>query len=227
MLAWVVERARMANLINKVVVATTIETSDDLIVDFCTQKGYPVTRGSMQDVLDRYYQTARQYHADIVVRLTADCPLIDPGLIDETIQMFLENGVDFAANRLPPPFKRTYPIGMDTEVVTMQALETAWNLADQPFEREHVMPYFYEKPGRFRILQVDYPINYGDRRWTVDTAEDLALIREIISRFDGRMDFTWLEVLGLFEMEPELARINALVQHKTYLDVDQPVSGKK
>ena len=224
MLDWVVERSRMANLINQVVVATTTETSDDLIVDFCIKRGYPVTRGSMTDVLDRYYQTARQYGADIVVRLTSDCPLIDPGLINETISKLIENEVDFAANRLPPPFKRTYPIGMDTEVVTMQALEKAWYLADQPYEREHVMPYFYEKPGRFKILQVDYPINYGDRRWTVDTAEDLILIREIITRFDGRMDFTWLDILELFEKEPDLANINAMIQHKTYLDVDQSVS---
>jgi len=227
MLAWVVERTRMAKWVNQVVVATTTEPSDDLIVDLCLQKGYPVTRGSMPDVLDRYYQTARQYQADIVVRVTADCPLIDPGLIDEMIQRFLENGVDFAANRLPPPFKRTYPIGMDTEVVTMQALESAWKLTDQPHEREHVMPFFYEKPGRFRILQVDYPIDYGGRRWTVDTSEDLALIREIITRLNGRMDFTWLDVLELFEIQPELANINAMVQHKTYLDVDQSLSANK
>jgi spore coat polysaccharide biosynthesis protein SpsF len=152
----------------------------------------------------------------VIVRLTADCPLIDPGVIDHTVAEFFRSGVDFAANRLPPPLGRTYPIGLDTEVCGFKGLERAWKEAREPFEREHVMPYFYDTPGRFRFLRVDYPIDYGALRWTVDTAEDLKLVRQIFAFFGGRNDFSWLEVLTLFERQPDLARLNAGVTHKTF-----------
>ena len=156
----------------------------------------------MYDVLDRYYQAARLYAADVVVRITADCPVIDPGVIDETVRaLFGGQGrgapvYDFSANRLPPPWKRTYPIGLDTEVVTFTALETAWKEAAQPHQREHVMPFFYEQPERFRTRLVDYSRDLGALRWTVDTAEDLALARRIYAHFGGRDDFSWLDVLS-------------------------------
>jgi spore coat polysaccharide biosynthesis protein SpsF len=181
----------------------------------------------MHDVLDRYYQAARLAQADGVARFTADCPLLDAGVIDHTVDEFLRTGADFAANRLPPPLGRTYPIGLDTEVCTFSALERAWKEAVEKHQREHVMPYLYETPGRFKVLRVDHDPDYGDRRWTVDTAEDLALVREIFSRFDGRLDFSWLEVLALFEREPKLAMINASIPHKTYMDVDGRNQGSK
>lgn len=220
MLDWVVNRARQSKLINQIIVATTNDSSDDLIATWCVQQNVPYHRGSLKDVLDRYYQSAKRFNASIVVRFTADCPLLDPGVVDETIEAFLREKVDFAANRLPPPFKRTYPIGLDTEVCSFKALERAWIEAAESHEREHVMPYLYDTPGRFRIYKLDYKEDYGSLRWTVDTQEDLKLIRQIIARFNGRMDFSWLEVLEIFKNEPELACINAQVQHKTYLDVD-------
>ena len=138
----------------------------------CRERGYPVYRGSLFDVLDRYYQAARCLRADVVVRLTADCPVIDPDVIDHTVRALFgtqdkqvprgellkyhrrfaipDPGVDFAANRLPPPWKRTYPIGLDTEVCTFAGLERAWKEAVLPYEREHVMPFFYDQPERFR-----------------------------------------------------------------------------
>ncbi|MDH5506287.1 MAG: acylneuraminate cytidylyltransferase, partial [Anaerolineae bacterium] len=177
-------------------------------------------RGSMHDVLDRYYQAARQFDAHVVVRLTADCPLIDPAEIDRTVNAFLaaDPPLDFAANRLP--MARTVPIGLDTEVCTFAALETAWQQAEEAHQREHVMPYFYEQPERFRMLHITHDPDYGHHRWTVDTPEDLALIREVLTHFAGRDDFTWQQVLALFEQRPELAEINAGVQHKTYREVD-------
>ncbi len=216
MLAWVVERARQARTATDVVVATTTDPSDDPIASFCVLMGYACTRGSLSDVLDRYYQAARQYRADVIVRLTADCPLIDPAEIDHVVQEFLSSGVDFAANRLPPPFGRTYPIGLDTEVCSFEALERAWNEAKQPYQREHVMPYLYEVPGRFKVLRVDHDPDYGKLRWTVDTPQDLELVRVIVDRMHGREDFGWLEVLDLFEREPELAQLNAGVDQKFY-----------
>jgi spore coat polysaccharide biosynthesis protein SpsF len=178
----------------------------------------------MYDVLDRYCQAARQYQAEIIVRITADCPLIDPGLIDELVTAFIGNGdypYDFAANRLPPPWKRSYPIGLDLEACSFQALETAWREATQPHQREHVMPFFYDQPDRFRLLLLDAPQDYGTLRWTVDTQQDLDLLRQIIARFNGRQDFSWLEVLDLFQREPELAAINAAVPPKHYQDTDR------
>jgi len=216
MLAWVVERARKAQSVTEVVVATTTEKSDDPIAAFCAQMGYACTRGSQNDVLDRYYQAARQFQADVVVRVTADCPLIDPAEIDHVVREFQQSGVDFAANRLPPPFGRTYPIGLDTEVCTFAALERTWREAKEPYQREHVMPYIYEVPGRFKVLRVDHDPDYGDLRWTVDTAQDLELVRVIFERMAGRDNFGWLDVLELFQREPELARLNAGVGQKFY-----------
>jgi spore coat polysaccharide biosynthesis protein SpsF len=192
----------------------------------CQQRGYAVSRGSMYDVLDRYYQAARLYQADVIVRITADCPVIDPQVIDETVRaLFGGQGrsapvYDFTANRLPPPWKRTYPIGLDTEVCTFSALETAWKEAAQPHQREHVMPFFYEQPERFRTRLVDYTSDLGSLRWTVDTAEDLALVRRIYAHFGGRDDFSWLDVLDLVQSQPDLGQINAAVQHKNYRQID-------
>jgi len=233
MLSWVVERTRRANRVDNVVVATTIDPEDDHVSTFCSQQGVPCTRGSVRDVLDRYYQAACEFEATIIVRITADCPLIDPNLIDQTVERLWGCNLaetpfptqaspeyDFAANRLPPPWRRTYPIGLDVEVCTIAALETAWQEATAPHHREHVMPYLYENPKRFKIALLDHEANYGHMRWTVDTAKDLELVREIFSRFENEA-FTWLDVLQLFEDEPQLAQINAFVRHKTLKEVDE------
>lgn len=245
MLAHVVERARRAQSLDQVVVATTTDRSDDVVEAFCRDRGYAILRGSSQDVLDRYYQSARAFHADVIVRLTADCPLIDPGLIDETVLALYGSQTtgpfDFTTNRLPPPWGRTFPIGLDVEVCTFAALERAWKEADQPYQREHVMPYLYENEpvlnsltGQvisrigsqderrgFRILLVNHDPDYGSLRWTVDTSADLDLVRQIFARFGGRADFSWLEVVALFEREPELALINSRIRHKGYREVDE------
>jgi spore coat polysaccharide biosynthesis protein SpsF len=244
MLVRVVERTGRADTVDKVVVATTTEPSDDTIASLCAERSYPCYRGSLHDVLDRYYQAARLSSAHVIVRITADCPLIDPDVIDITVKAFLglsasnqqrvaisnppsaiqypkpEIPYDFAANRLPPPWGRTYPIGLDTEVCTFQALEIAWREADQTHQREHVMPFFYEHQERFRLMLVNHEADYGSLRWTVDTAEDLELVRQIYASFPGRDDFSWLEVLKLFEVKPEMAQINAGVRHKVYNEVD-------
>jgi spore coat polysaccharide biosynthesis protein SpsF len=219
MLVHVVERTRLARAIDQVVVATTSDSSDDSIAALCQERDYPCYRGSLYDVLDRYYQAARAFNADVIVRITSDCPLIDPEVVDKTVLEFLgitKIPYDFAANRLPQPWGRTYPVGLDTEVCTFDALELAWREAKHPYEREHVMPFFYEQPERFRILHVNHEVDYGALRWTVDTPEDLELIRQIFMRFPNRQDFSWLEVLALFEREPELAKINAQIKAKDF-----------
>jgi len=247
MLVRVVERTRRARSLQQVVVATTTDATDDAIENLCRERGYPCYRGSVHDVLDRYYQAARRYGAEIVVRITADCPVIDPTVIDRTVQAFLGSGsdqpwpftpadvsallsrlpYDFAANRLPPPWGRTYPIGLDVEVCTFAALEVAWREAILPHQREHVMPFFYENPERFRILLVNHDVDYGGLRWTVDTPQDLELLRQIYAHFGGRDDFSWLDVLALFERHPELRQINAQVKPKHYQIVDERMKDKR
>ncbi len=221
MLSRVVIRSRRAQTLGRVVVATTWDAGDDPVAAYCRQQGFPVVRGHPQDVLDRYYQAARLFSAQTIVRLTADCPLIDPREIDRTVRAFQHSGVDFAANRLPPPWERTTPIGMDTEVVAFSALEKAWQAADQRHQREHVMPYFYEEEGRFKVLLVDQEPNLGHLRLTVDTAEDLALVRKIFDAFGNSDSFSLSEILDLLAQHPDWQSINASVSHKGFLDVDQ------
>ncbi len=229
MIARVLERARRAASVDDAMIATTTDPSDDAIEVFCRERGYLVYRGSMFDVLDRFYNAAKMAQADVIVRVTADCPVIDPAVIDQTVALFHSSGADFACNRLPPPWKRTWPIGLDTEVCSFSGLERAWREAALPYEREHVMPFFYDQEGRFKVEVLDHDPDYGALRWTVDTAEDLVLLREIFKRFEGRDDFTWEDVLHLVQREPELNLINAGVRHKVGTEVDSRMEqdGKK
>jgi spore coat polysaccharide biosynthesis protein SpsF len=247
MLVRVVERAIRANTLERVVIATSTDAEDDVIENLCIERGYDLFRGSQYDVLDRFYQASITYDAEIIVRITGDCPLIDPDVIDDTVNAFtgqLENRehislisippqhdsdepegnglrYDFAANRLPPPWKRTYPMGLDTEVCTLRALERAWREADLAHQREHVMPYLYEQEGRFNILLVNHEPDYGSLRWAVDTREDLELVRRIFSFFDNRDDFSWREVLDLTQTQPDLTKINTNVRQKYYNEIDK------
>ena len=236
MLARVIARTSRAIAVHQVLVATTTDASDDLIAACCDSMGVSYTRGSLHDVLDRYYQAASRTKADVVVRITGDCPVIDPVLIDDCVNALLEGSYDFTCNRLPPPFTRTYPIGLDTEVCTFVALAKAWKEATETFHREHVMPYLYEgaklsavsqqrsegiSSRGFKIAQLHHEPDYAQMRWTVDTPEDLNFIRQVYSRFDGRDNFSWKEVLDLVHKEPDLMKINAGVQHKTLKDIDK------
>jgi spore coat polysaccharide biosynthesis protein SpsF len=226
MLDWVIKRAGRSQMVSQTLVASTISSDDEPIARYCEQNDISLYRGSEFDVLDRYYQAASSANANIIVRLTADCPLIDPDLIDKTIQTLLAENADFAANRLPPPYHRTYPIGLDVEVATFTALETAWKNAAEGFEREHVMPYLYDPTHGMKFVVVDHDVDLGELRWTVDTPEDLEFIRQVSHRFDCRNDFSWLDVLKLVEENPELNEINAGISHKTLKDVDSRASLK-
>jgi spore coat polysaccharide biosynthesis protein SpsF len=236
MLTRVYTRTSRAQTLDEVIFATTIDASDDLVAEYCDFSGILFTRGSLFDVLDRYYQAAMQAEAEVVVRITADCPVIDPALIDDVVNTLLEDEYDFVCNRLPPPWSRTYPIGLDVEACTFKVLKKAWKEAKEPQHREHAMPYFYEgvkltRQSRtletgtslreFNIALLHHTTDFGDYRWTVDTPEDLEFMRQVYSRFDGRDDFTWKEVLDLVHDEPELMKINTGVQHKTLKDIDE------
>jgi spore coat polysaccharide biosynthesis protein SpsF (cytidylyltransferase family) len=219
MLERVLVRLGRARAPDEVVVATSAVREDDPIADLCERLAVPCSRGSAEDVLDRFHQAADERQAETIVRITADCPLIDPELVDETVHAFQQASpsVDFACNRLP--WDRTYPIGTDTEVCSRPALDAAWREAVQANQREHVMPFFYENPDRFRLLHVrSSDSSLGQMRWTVDEPEDLDFVRQVYARFE-RDDFTWRELIGLLRREPELARINADVAHKSHKHV--------
>ena len=242
MLHRVFTRTSRASTVTEPIFATTTDSSDDQVVEYCDFSGIPFTRGSLFDVLDRYYQAATRTKADVIVRITADCPIIDPVLIDDVVNILLQGEYDFACNRLPPPWRRTYPIGLDTEVCTFKVLELAWKEAKEPQHREHAMPYFYEgveltpesriletgiSPRGFRVALLHHTTDFGDYRWTVDTPEDLEFMRQVYQRFDGRDDFTWKEVLDLVHDEPQLMQINVNVQHKTLKDIDDRALKRK
>jgi spore coat polysaccharide biosynthesis protein SpsF len=233
MLSRVYIRTSRAATVTETIFATTIDSSDNPVAEYCDFAGIPFTRGNLHDVLDRYYQTAKDARADVVVRITADCPVIDPVLIDDCVNTLLEGSFDFVCNRLPPPFTRTYPIGLDTEVCTFTALEKAWNEATETFHREHVLPYLYEgveltaesrtlatgvSPRGFKIAQLHHTTDFGDYRWTVDTPEDLEFMQQLYARFNERDDFSWGDVLQVVHDNPELAAINFAVRHKTLYD---------
>jgi spore coat polysaccharide biosynthesis protein SpsF len=262
MLQHVIDRSMQAKSVDQVVLATTNDPSDDILENFCQKQTLPYHRGSLADVLDRFFQAALQFHAKVIVRLTADCPLLDPDLIDRTVSAIIGNRIDqqpledtrtvdisaadplpydFAANRLPPPWKRTLPIGLDVEVCSFAALQRAWEEAREIHQREHVMPYLYEglsfspaemppyeewylqqgvTPRGFRVAQLNHFPDYGQHRWTVDTPADLEFVRQVYAHFDDQSSFNWKEVLALLDQEPELISINAHVPHKSAFDTD-------
>jgi len=206
-LARVVGRLRHTTRVDEIVVATTDSVADDAIVRECHQLEVSCFRGSEKDVLDRYYRAARAFAAGAVVRITSDCPVIDPQIVDETIRIFQQQRGDYASNVFP----RTYPRGLDIEVFTVAALEQAWRNAHEAYEREHVTPYFYRHPELFRLVSQRGQIDHSHYRWTLDTAEDLELLRKIYGCFDDRDDFSWYEAVQLMQREPELAEVNSRV----------------
>jgi spore coat polysaccharide biosynthesis protein SpsF len=214
MLARVVQRLSRSRLINEVLIATTDRAADDAIVEECRRCAVQVFRGDEDDVLDRYFRASQLARAEVVVRITSDCPLIDPGVTDKTIAAFLnpqgQAMPDYASNVVV----RTYPRGLDTEVMTAQALERCWRAANQPYERTHVTPYIYEHPGEFKILSVTGEADFSRHRWTVDTPEDLEFVRAIYARFKSRDDFREADILALLEHEPELMELNRAIMQK-------------
>ncbi len=211
MLEHVVERLSMAHGIDTVVVATSDSSDDDELVEFCTALGIPCVRGPLHDVLARFLVAVDHTHADRVVRVTSDCPLADPALIDEVIAAFAATGADYAANRLVE--ERAYPIGLDVEVVSADALRRAAAEASRDFEREHVTPYLYAGDNGFHVEFVGEPHLAALQRWTVDTPEDLEFVRAVFEHLDGSTN--WLDVLSVLDNHPELSKINAGVAQKS------------
>ena len=210
MLTRVVRRTKRARTLGEVLVATSTSDQDDAIEDLCSWKGWPCFRGAEEDVLDRYYQAAKAYEGDPIVRITSDCPFIDPGLIDDAVAVFRGGSWDYASNTLEP---RTFPRGLDTEIFSFEALQKAWELDENPAWREHVTPYLYRHPEAFRLTGILHDKDLSAMRWTVDTPEDLAFVRRIYRHF-GHDEFHWKEVILLLENHPDWMEINRDVPQK-------------
>lgn len=219
-LDWVVQRVARATSVSKVVVATSTDDTDQPLVEHCEARGIATFRGSLDDVLDRVHAAARAHGAETVVRITADCPLIDPGIIDSVVEQHFATGADFTANRLPPPAARTFPVGLDVEVAQFEAVDHAWRTARERHHREHVMPFLYEVPGRFKVTIVDAPVDAGGVRWTIDTPEDLHAVRELIRVAHADVSTPWRELLAQWEGHPELEALNSHVAQRQGTDVD-------
>jgi spore coat polysaccharide biosynthesis protein SpsF len=226
LLGRVLERIRPSTLVSQTIIATTTAPEDDAIAAFSDQSQVPCYRGSIDDVLDRFHQASKVVPTDIVVRVTADDPLKDPGVIDQAVAMLLADpALDYVSNTIVP----TYPEGLDIEVFTAGALARAWADAALPSEREHVTPYIWKNPQLFAVRNFENSEDLSRLRWTVDYPEDLAFVREVYSRLsvDGR--FGWRDVLKLVKDEPGLAEMNAgIVRNAGYLSsLASEVSGKR
>lgn len=207
----VINRLRRSTLLNQIAVVTTTDTKDDALEHFCRIEGVDCFRGSEDDVLDRYYRAAEQFRTDQIVRITSDCPLIDPEIVDLVIRKHLDSKSDYTSNTL----ERSFPRGMDTEIFTEKALKKAHREAVEPPEREHVTPYFYRHPELFKLtaLEADADCRKPELRLCVDVQEDLDLIRTVHRKLKGTLMSCW-DIVSLYETEPELFAANAHVRQK-------------
>jgi spore coat polysaccharide biosynthesis protein SpsF len=211
MLWHIIKRLKKSKLTDEVVVATTTSKKDDLIVELAQSMHIGVFRGSEQDVLDRYYKTAVEYKADIIVRVTADCPLIDPRIIDKVIEYFLEGQYDYVTNTFieGDRIKLTFPDGLDTEVFSFKALEKAWKEAKTPLEREHATSYIWKNPTKFKLGAYQNNEDLSTMRWTVDYELDLEFVRQIYEKLGAKGEIFYMEdIVELLRKNPRLCEIN-------------------
>lgn len=197
------QRLAKAKRIDQIILATSNDPRNNPLADHVRRLGYDVVQGSENDVLDRYYQTAKSYQPDTVVRITGDCPLIDPELVDQIITAYEAQGVDYLSNTVPP----SYPDGLDTEVFSYRSLEQAAHQAINPTEREHVTPFIRES-GLFTTGNFAQEQNFSQERWTVDEAADFEVIEAVFNYFYPRTDFGWLEVMSLRQIQPTIFQAN-------------------
>jgi len=210
-LSHVIERVTMAREVDSIVVATTEKPEDDLIVDEAKYCGAAVFQGSEHDVLSRYYHSAKESSADVIVRITSDCPVIDPEVISTIVRMYKGQHCDYISNTL----KRSFPRGLDAEVFSFESLDRAYQNAKHAEQREHVTPFIYQNPSLFKIASYECDHDYSEHRWTLDTSEDFMLIERIYEHlYDENPLFNWHSVLDLVQRYPELPLINAHIEQK-------------
>lgn len=221
LLGYLLERVARSEWLNAVVAATTALPEDDVIEHFCQTSGVACFRGSSEDVLGRYLAAAQLMSADVIVRITGDCPLIDPEVIDLVIKEYMDiyPEIDYASNTL----ERTFPRGMDVEVISYEALNSAARHTTKISDREHVTPYIYTHPELFTLHSIKDSDNHADLRWTVDTLDDFQLVSNLINAlYPENSNFTYEDLLRAMQLHPEWAAINSHVEQRRYEgDVEQ------
>jgi len=209
----VIDRVKLCSKLDEIIIATTNSVNDDLVFEKALEYGSSIFRGSEDDVLERYYQAALMYNLDVIVRITSDCPLIDPNVIDQIISAYINSEYDIVSNAGDEKY-RTFPRGLDTEVFSVQALDKAYLNADKEYQREHVTPYLYENMEVFYYMN---DINYSQYRWTLDTKDDYKLISEIYRHlYKGEHDFFMSDIIDLFEKNSNLIEINKNIKQKSF-----------
>lgn len=203
LIEWVVRRAEMSRRVNQVVVATGETTTNNQLVEWLQNNGVDFYMGSEEDVLDRFYWAAKEYDADLIVRITADDPFKDPAIIDLSIESLLNSSSDYSSNTIIP----TYPEGLDVEVFTFEALEKAWKEAALLSEREHVTPYIWKNPNLFKINNFLNDEDLSCWRWTVDHADDLEFARILASVFENKIDVSAEELIRVVKESPQLVSL--------------------
>lgn len=203
MIELLLSRLSKSKEVNQIIVATSIDERNKPLVEHVRKLGYTCEQGSENDVLDRFVQAARAQQADVVVRITGDCPLVDPALVDEVIRRCKDADVDYFSNISPP----TYPDGLDIEVCSFKALEQSWQATNKPYDREHVTPFLRES-GLFKTASMQHVEDLSILRWTVDEPADFSVIEKVFLHFHPRTDFTWGEVLNLQHQQPDIFNIN-------------------
>lgn len=223
-----INRIKKAKLTNKIIIATTKNEIDRPILKFAEENGIKNYAGSEENVLDRYYQAAKKFNADPIVRITADCPLIDPEIIDSVVRYYLDNEYDYVANTLVPS---TFPDGMDVEVFSFKNLEKIWKEATLPSQREHVTFYFWQNPEIFSVGRYDLPEDLSKYRLTLDYPEDLVLIKIIFEElYPKNSRFSLYDIVEFLRSNPELQKINSHIRrsagwHKAF-EKDKQAGGK-
>lgn len=224
MISYMLERVARAKTIQHIILATGTDPADDPLADFCKKNNIACYRGSQEDVLDRYYQAAKTVHAQIVVRLTGDCPLIDPNIVDAMVTIFRKGDYDYVANTISP--KWTVPEGMDVEIFSFKNLERAWQEAKKPSEREHVTFYFWKNPQLFSIYQYKIDEDLSGYRLTVDYPEDFEVVRAVMTHlYPQNPRFSMQDIVEFLKNHPEIHERNKNIQPnqgwKSALNKDQ------
>ena len=202
-LFYTINQLRQSKFLQKIIIATTTNTEDDVIVDFAKKENIDYFRGDADDVLSRYYECAKFFSLSRILRVTADCPLIDPLIIDKGVSISLEGTYDYVTNTYP----RSFPDGNETEIFTFQTLELSYKNAVLPSEREHVTPYIKNNQEKFKIFNFQHDDDISYLRWTLDYDEDLKLIRSLISEIHNR-PVHLSDILTLLKLKPDLIKIN-------------------
>lgn len=211
----VVNRVKASKEIDDIIIATTIKKEDDIIVEEAKKLNVKYFRGSEEDVLSRYYYAAKENNADIVIRITSDCPLIDPQIIDKIIKTFIETSKKEKIDYLSNTIERTYPRGLDVEVFNFETLEKAFKEADRPYQREHVTPYIYENLDVFNIKQFKNNADYSGYRLTLDTIEDLKVIEMIYKDLYSENKLFYMDdIIKYLGKHPEILELNKDIRQK-------------